>query len=685
MCLVAKVNGVDPDEVQLETGVMVQEAGQFQPTQQEWHHVYAIDFPQAADLPIAEIRQIGISNDTYIRFLHDGAKTRISRLSSGLGDMMAVLEQTVNRQINDLLNSTHSDLADLSLLIQSTVPEHINITRRKRGLDFLGQAIGWIAGMPTNADMNKLKDTISDFVGQQQALNYATTTKIDKLLTVEKLLNERITNTTKQWFKTMQSALSETHTFSANIMDSVVGLSHYTYLITGHLTAKSKVDSLIRNFRSAVVQLQGSHLSPTLVSEDRLQATLDSIQAMLSRDHPGYYLMHSQSAYYYSAAKVLAWRESNRVLVELSIPIAHKARTFKVFRLRPLQIPLHSNLSMTTQVTNLPVYLAVDNEAEQFAELATADFLMCQDGDLSDCLRQVPIMSFSTPSCSLALYQKNSHLIKSLCKVDIATGSPPEQAREIVPGKLLIINAPQKSLLCNDGTVKTLPGCSICTFTVPCDCDVVVNGLRFSQQLEHCAEVAETKEVVNLHLISRLWSDTVLSDTISKVELQRVYMKANDTLRRLADTLSDGQDLWKEGRVEIEKALAEAAAVQVDQPILKRLTWHDVQPGFLGSTSIVAWVSLALTLYFNILVPRMRRGNEARGGDVVNVELGKVTAEPSAQPERHNPVLPLGQLALLQAQPAPVASLQSTVSRGTVAPLARRTPLTEPLGKLVIS
>ena len=603
------------DEVEVEHGVIFQEQGLFRPTEQEWSHAYVISLPTASDLPEAVVWQF--LNETWIKFRHSGYDTHARRLSTNTATTMSVFERTITKQIIDLLNTTKTELTDLQHLVELIVPEtkdlvqerdeyknhdsSTDIHRQRRGLDFLGQAIGWIAGMPTNKDFNKLQGKINSYIKTQNAYNFAVTTKLDKLLSVERLLNDRITNATHAWFQSMQTAMDVTRLYSEEVVQTVFGLTQHTYLMTGHLLAKSKIDYLIHNFRAAVILLQQHELSPILIEPKRIHDTLLQLQTMLLEEFPGYYVQHTNPIHYYTKSRVYGWREGNQLVVQISVPIARRTRIFDIYRVRGIPIPIHDNSStMLTEITNLPMYLAVDETGLQFAELDTSDYIACKDDDLSACLQQVAIRPFSRPTCALAIYRKITPQIKSLCKVNIRTGTVNQQIREITPGKLLFVNVPQVSLLCSNGVVKVHPGCTICTFVIPCKCDVVLNEARFSQKLQNCAKIPEVREMVNLHFLARIWNETVIDSVIPRTVIEDVFKGAQPLLNNLNKRLHKSMDMLDSGRINIDRAIAEAASLKTAvKPGFDFVSLSEAQPWLAIAAFAFSLLALILTLLVN--------------------------------------------------------------------------------------
>ena len=154
--------------------------------------------------------------------------------------------------------------------------------------------------MRTGENFKQLRQQVQTFWSQQGQINKEVFQKFDKMLSVENLINHRITNITQIFEKNLELLA----TMQDKVKDDIHFLNllmHLNGLVSSHLIARSKIEYELSIVRSAVFSLAHGSLDPKLIPPDSLKTTLDQIQLELHRSHPGYQVIHWDPKYYYDS------------------------------------------------------------------------------------------------------------------------------------------------------------------------------------------------------------------------------------------------------------------------------------------------------------------------------------------------------------------------------------------------
>ena len=135
---------------------------------------------------------------------------------------------------------------------------------------------------------------------------------------------------------------------------------------------QTELDNILNACELLVLGKLPSYLVPSSV----LQKTLDSIQQELTQRFPGFMLVHTAPAYYYTHTKVIAIRTGDDILFTLRIPITTRQMAFQQFTTRIVPVPLHNDSSHASELQNIPsqVFISQDLQVYALPEAENDDF-----------------------------------------------------------------------------------------------------------------------------------------------------------------------------------------------------------------------------------------------------------------------------------------------------------------------
>ena len=135
----------------------------------------------------------------------------------------------------------------------------------------------------------------------------------------------------QRYFAMNTETLKNLHMFTIQVSRTMYNLQ----------SSQTELDNILNACELLVLGKQPSYLVLSSVLLD----TLDSIQQEMTKRYPGFMLVHTSPAYYYTRTKVIAIRTGDDVLFTLRIPITTHQMSFQQFTSRIVPVPLHNDSS----------------------------------------------------------------------------------------------------------------------------------------------------------------------------------------------------------------------------------------------------------------------------------------------------------------------------------------------------
>jgi hypothetical protein len=157
-------------------------------------------------------------------------------------------------------------------------------------------------------------------------------------------------------------------------------------------------------------------LSSVLIPPNNLSALLQQIALRLPRDVSFITSTDVDSMYvYYGVARVQAYATVGTIRLVVRIPLQGADRIMTLYRVEPL--PTFSTLiNRPIQIEPETMYFAVTENRQYYALLKEADIQNCEQGLLTICEANFPLIHKRVPSCMSALYFGQSKVAYTFCR-----------------------------------------------------------------------------------------------------------------------------------------------------------------------------------------------------------------------------------------------------------------------------
>jgi hypothetical protein len=265
--------------------------------------------------------------------------------------------------------------------------------------------------------------------------------------------------------------------------------------------------NLAQTFEAGMIELMKGRITAALVSEGSIANVIQYVSntVLTNREWQGYGLISSAPSYYYRVQDIAFVRSETHLLLTMNFPLIRLSGRMLLYRLDVLPVPLTAGLKETaetghTLVQGLPGFIAISEDAEQFVELTTAQYLTCKGDVLKTCgdVCGGILRDKNSMTCAFAIFVDNHVAIKQLCDIaytkDQITGRAIQLAAN---GRYLTYSGGEQDnwlLSCSSpvASLQHISPCSYCQIDVPCGCSMTAKYFLIPHSISNCAKNTET-------------------------------------------------------------------------------------------------------------------------------------------------------------------------------------------------
>lgn len=308
-------------------------------------------------------------------------------------------------------------------------------------------------------------------------------------------------------------------------IDDVI-LTEVVPVISNFLRSVTRVDTESRKWMSGITALTRGYLSPLLISETEIDRVLRHVVGHVLKKpvYSDMKLISLLPSYYYQLKNVLyshrydlrnatAADGSSTLYVTLKVPLYRIGGTFPVYRVDVYPVP---NTAGTTRrasgfslVKDMPDFIAVSTDHENYFEMSTSFFLSCSgDVGAKTCTGSgMPVLKkrrARQTSCAFALFIEDVARITTGCDYRYADKNrwkPYGSAVQLTADSTFLMHASQRgeqrdrwSISCPlspRNPQSPVAPCDMCRLTVPCFCSLSAADFYLPQRITGCTTATD--------------------------------------------------------------------------------------------------------------------------------------------------------------------------------------------------
>ena len=399
----------------------------------------------------------------------------------------------------------------------------LNSTNRvKRGLvNIAGETMKFLFGLATNSDYENLLHIINKIENQnnriaeikndakQDLLSFITLQNKQNKDTLDKIksnydnvhaLNQRINWLTSTLNNYTQEDIT-LHNIMNHFMHTVILLLHQRVTELQYLQTSS-IELL-----QAIQLLQDNKLSPRLITHQQLQNLYGRITQKLRTAYPHLSITDPSVQAIYDRPTILHYISQTHIYIKLTIPLSSYDSIFTLYQVISLPLPISHNVTtVTTQIINLPQYVAISKQNKYYMQLNQEELQICHGDHIIHCPANLPIYPYKHTSCILALWVDDSILINSLCK-SVSTFNVQIRPQIIslnpTSNQYYIINYNNTQEINWDlecinyrNRDRTIIACNWCIVNIPCGCTLITKTFQIKALTTSCLELESQSQIV---------------------------------------------------------------------------------------------------------------------------------------------------------------------------------------------
>ena len=623
----------------LNYGVFFVPKGHFKPVSDHWSHTIQIMLPQYPALK------------SY--------KEPCSQEDSG-NDICHMLHSAL-MQSEIIHNATGNTCRNLIEKIKNTIPEVENIqedSRSKRSLlPFIGQLSKSIFGTATEADVQMLRNHISNIIKNSNNLEKTFRFQSKKLSSFMTLIDSRISNAAQE----IQSNHKSIAKMGNEMWKVEYGLMANTE-IAGQLARQvqesADMTGRINELVADIGQLMEGKISPSLVPPSTLTEMVIKIQKQLKHLYPKFQISYKHPSHYYKHPSFVAARYNNSVFITLKVPISAFQTSFKAYQIFSVPVPLNSTTTHSTQILDMPNFLAISEDERYYVTMSKDQWNSCHGKKDKYCPMDIAILPRSKYTCPLLIFEQMKELIPDYCNFRFVKHALKPSIMQIKSDQILISNTSRITLSCNSKWQR-IEACNFCLMKVSCQCEIKSNHYYLPPMLHTCGNISNTftkLHPVNLALLqyfhdpkthNSIWGDTLFHTKFDpKIPPLNFFdgkykhfvvedRKAHLDLNKIAKAVKLNEDIY------------ESSADSLLQQIpLETKSWS-ITSMSLGGVSFLSSIGLSIALHITckrvntlsaaVLTMQQIQGTKALPGHTIpphfripaNLTLNAPTTEPN--------------------------------------------------------
>ena len=425
----------------------------------------------------------------------------------------------------EMITHYNKHLQDMkqALLTQDREINHILPAKKitgKRGLfDFLGLGLTYVLGVANIGQINNLWGAINNISHatrksiRQNAIN-SKFLWLQANVTANKIsiLNSRL-NLHENFTQKLQKAIIalKVHQQSADsqIKEVIMNLQQINLqrAATAHyLDALNYITDKINeqnNFIEAIILLGRGTISPRLIRPSDMKNALERIAQVLLKTHPQYKVLHTDNRHYFTAGLHSYSYAGKSLFISISVPISATDIKYTLYDLQtiPIATVTHPQQAYNgyTIVTNLPSALAMNNNGNDFLQLSNDELDKCTDSEQIWCMATTAVYSRRAPTCAIAIFLNDTINIANRCNVRYLSRKLPGTTVLKLSGTEFLFSTmiTKHTLVCKDGRLQTGQNSRYTSFSIPCDCHLILDHTHLYTTFTDCNPATVTLKLTH--------------------------------------------------------------------------------------------------------------------------------------------------------------------------------------------
>ena len=362
-------------------------------------------------------------------------------------------------------------------LLTSMIDRHSDTRTKRSLLPFLGNILGSITGVATEADVRKINDHLKYLETQDRSLTHI----VQDSITVVNATRFKM-HTVIDHVNTLIEAMEMLHTFVMNTTSntynrldnveySVNCYNHLNSILTILLHNVNTLDHDIEKFEIVITDIMEHRVTMHVVSPARLKRLIYSMSKSISKDLALPYNFESNLLDYYRTLSCELTHGDHGPMIIIGVPLRSSHSRYDIFHVLSIPVPYRNTSVLSIDVKH--PYLALSYDKTKVVYMQEHEYILCSKPNDVICHITSPIRFTSQVQndCSVSLLTTNSI---QKCPVKL---SPPSlilpQVRMLHNGIWIVItNASQHfTIICpqvTPYTVNILP--PVAQLNVPLGC-----------------------------------------------------------------------------------------------------------------------------------------------------------------------------------------------------------------------
>ena len=486
-------------------GVLFQSKGRVSAVYDYWAHTFEIEFPYF---------NVNVTNPDLITWTSLNYSNKCLNLSrqatrSCLFVHHALLDVTK-------LRANHRRRLQLALqLAQEVMPSHQHSdeqsvrSRSKRApLGFIGSISHFLFGTATEKEVKRISAHIQALEERNVQIGNSMASFAEDLSSFMTVSNEKLGN--------LQLGIEDNHDAIMSIAKGMKEVSsslhhnlRFSVLMTKQLYLAMSLQEGLQEFLHGVHGLLHHTLSPYLLPYSDITNAINSIQRRLSRASSQLQVKPMSAKEIYSMTNFLWTFKKDSIFITLKFPLVSSVSDLKLYQVYSLPVPFNESSEHTTQLLNLPEYIAFTRDSNYYA-FPTKD--MWHKGIINAQEHDLPMYPVSKQSCVTSLFFDDKKFIMESCNFRVQLNTMQPNVQHLNTGQYLMSNVSHYFLRCPSGVTQKR-GCNFCVLAVPCLCDISTDLAYFPPRLNECVDNSSqptSSHPVNLAVLMHFFAENQL-------------------------------------------------------------------------------------------------------------------------------------------------------------------------------
>ncbi len=513
-------------------GVLFRPVNEIRGAEQFWRHSFELKLPSSIQMQIdvPSCADVEASNTSCVQLQH--------------------IFQVVKMMHTSCMANVNKTMEKIGRLIPEYIPRTSGSpnSRSKRALlDFGGDIFHSLFGVARTKDLMTLQSHIKQIASAVNTINHDFTEHTSEMSSIMTATNDRVDMAVR--------AITDNHNQLDQLSEEMRLLLDATdvwwkglFIISDYQDKVTHINNHLADILQGTYELLQKRLSPALISAELLTNTLKKVQSVLSRNHPGFYVIYSDPEFYYQNAVSAYLRRDNSIFITINIPVQSGYHKYLIHEVIAMPVPVNATTKHATMVLNLPDYIGVDIQGVNFIEMQNQDLKYCKGSYEKLCSNLIAERSTANPSCALAILYNRKESVKDLCEFGFTKNSLKTSLMEVEPGKILVSNIQNVIINCN-GQLDTRITHNYCLMTIPCECSVSAGPFTLPSRLDRCQNSSGTvtmSHLINLAVLQNFFDETdlkhIMGDTTFEDPIETVLPKFDIFSHNFSDAVSLASD-----------------------------------------------------------------------------------------------------------------------------------------------